>query len=137
MKRQIRRGCFETNSSSTHSLTIMMKSDFDRWMDAKDDAKLYLYDTAYPYDFKDKSKQPEWGKLYTKEEVIHFIEIAEDTKLDPSDEDFDEIFEELRKDYDFKIPEDNEDSNLEYYEDTFTTPSGETVIAFGEYGYDG
>ena len=31
MKRQIRRGTFETNSSSVHSLTMCMKSDYDRW----------------------------------------------------------------------------------------------------------
>ena len=31
MKRQIRRGVFETNSSSTHSITMCMKSDYDRW----------------------------------------------------------------------------------------------------------
>ena len=31
MKRQIRRGVFETNSSSTHSLTICLKSDYDKW----------------------------------------------------------------------------------------------------------
>ena len=31
MKRQIRRGVFETNSSSVHSLTMCMKSDFDKW----------------------------------------------------------------------------------------------------------
>ena len=32
MRRQIRRGVFETNSSSTHSLTMCMKSDYDRWV---------------------------------------------------------------------------------------------------------
>lgn len=31
MKRQVRRGVFETNSSSTHSLTMCMKSDYNRW----------------------------------------------------------------------------------------------------------
>lgn len=31
MKRQIRRGVFETNSSSVHSITMCMKSDFDKW----------------------------------------------------------------------------------------------------------
>ena len=41
MKRQIRRGVFETNSSSTHSITLMMKKDYDRWQ--KGD--LYLFDT--------------------------------------------------------------------------------------------
>ena len=29
MKRQIRRGVFETNSSSTHSLTMCLKSDYE------------------------------------------------------------------------------------------------------------
>lgn len=32
MKRQIRRGVFETNSSSVHSITMCMKSDYDRWV---------------------------------------------------------------------------------------------------------
>lgn len=32
MKRQIRRGVFETNSSSTHSITMCMKSDYDKWV---------------------------------------------------------------------------------------------------------
>ena len=31
MKRQIRRGVFETNSSSCHSLTMCTQSDYDRW----------------------------------------------------------------------------------------------------------
>lgn len=30
MKRQIRRGVYETNSSSCHSLTMCMESDYDR-----------------------------------------------------------------------------------------------------------
>ena len=31
MKRQIRRGVFETNSSSVHSLTMCTSSDYDKW----------------------------------------------------------------------------------------------------------
>ena len=31
MKVAIRRGVFETNSSSTHSMTIVAKEDFDKW----------------------------------------------------------------------------------------------------------
>ena len=31
MNRQIRRGVFETNSSSVHSITMCMQSDFDKW----------------------------------------------------------------------------------------------------------
>lgn len=31
MKVQVRRGLFETNSSSTHSITMCSESDFDMW----------------------------------------------------------------------------------------------------------
>ena len=33
--RQIRRNVFETNSSSTHSITICMKSEFDKWVNGE------------------------------------------------------------------------------------------------------
>lgn len=36
--RQIRRGVFETNSSSVHSITMCMKSDYDKWVNGE----LYL-----------------------------------------------------------------------------------------------
>ena len=35
MKMQIRRGVFETNSSSVHSITMCTGSDFDRWTDGE------------------------------------------------------------------------------------------------------
>lgn len=35
MKRQIRRGVFETNSSSTHSLTMCTESDFEKWLNGE------------------------------------------------------------------------------------------------------
>ena len=31
MKKQIRRGVFETNSSSTHSLTMCSEEEFEQW----------------------------------------------------------------------------------------------------------
>ena len=33
--RQIRRNVFETNSSSTHSITMCMKSEFDKWVNGE------------------------------------------------------------------------------------------------------
>lgn len=39
MKRQVRREVFETNSSSTHSITMCMKSDYDRW----NNGEIFLY----------------------------------------------------------------------------------------------
>ena len=35
MKRQIRRGVFETNSSSTHSLTMCSEEEFEQWKNGK------------------------------------------------------------------------------------------------------
>ena len=53
MKRQIRRGVFETNSSSTHSLTMCSKKEYDEF----EKGNMYI---------------ERWGshKLYTKEEMI-------------------------------------------------------------------
>jgi len=55
--------------------------------------------------------------------------------VDPEYDDETTLFEEYRKNEGFVLPDD--DSDLEFYEETYTTPSGETVVAFGEYGYDG
>lgn len=35
MKRQIRRGVYETNSSSVHAITMCMGSDYDKWIDGE------------------------------------------------------------------------------------------------------
>lgn len=42
MKRQIRRGVFETNSSSTHSLTMCSEEEFEQWKKGK-----VLFDENY------------------------------------------------------------------------------------------
>lgn len=35
MKRQIRRGVYETNSSSSHSITMCSEEEFEKWKDGK------------------------------------------------------------------------------------------------------
>ena len=63
MKKQIRRGVFETNSSSCHSLTMCTQSDYDRWKSGEliydywedkliplDDTNHYDDDRYYTYD---------------------------------------------------------------------------------------
>ena len=79
MKKQIRVGVFETNSSSTHSISIC---------------------------------SPEQLK-----------ELQDGTCLDESlVEDFADM---------------NANDNLESYIEEYITPGGETIILFGNYGYDG
>lgn len=133
MKRQIRRGVFETNSSSVHSLTMCMKSVFDRW----ESDNLLLFTGSgwcYPEDNK-----PQKNHFYTKEEAIAF---EKSSKYPPSEDfdwnDEDAVMEMLHEnewyDYDYYWNE-----YCEYYEtfeDTTTTPSGEKVVAFGYYGHD-
>lgn len=85
MKKQTRVGVFETNSSSTHSLTICTEDDFER--------------------FKDGKFMSRYGEL---------------VKPDPEDEN--------------QVAYEDMGSDLEYFEERFTTPSGDKMVAFGEYG---
>ena len=123
MKRQVRRGVFETNSSSTHSLTMMMKSDYDRWQTEQ----LYLYEGGYGWEFN----KPIKNNLYTKDEVMKF---AKNNRYYHGEE---EIDNETMRDMGFISWDDEGSEFLEGFYEEFTTPSGETIVAFGEYGYDG
>ena len=124
MKKQIRRGVFETNSSSTHSLTMMMKSDYERW--GKEG--LYLFNG---YTFGWEFSKPTKNALYTREEAIAFVKNSKYYSAD------DEINDEYLRDMDFISFDDEGNEYLEDFYEEFTTPSGETIVAFGEYGYDG
>ena len=126
MKKQIRRGVFETNSSSTHSLTMMMKSDYERWQNEK----LYLYEDGYGWEFS----QPVKNSLYTKEEVLEFAKKNRYWHGDVEDE-YEEY--EILRDMGFISWDDEGSEYLESFYKEFTTPSGETIVAFCEYGYDG
>ena len=122
MKKQIRRGVFETNSSSTHSLTMMMKSDYERWQREE----LYLYNgSGWAWDFN----KPVTNRLYTRDEAVEF---AKNYKYYRGYEIDDEYLREL----DFISFDDEGSEYLEGFYEEFTTPSGETIVAFGEYGYD-
>ena len=123
MKRQIRRGVFETNSSSTHSLTMMMKSDYERWQNEK----LYLYKGGYGWEFSQLVK----NSLYTKEEVLEFAKKNRYWRGEILIDNW------MLRDMGFISWDDKGSDYLEGFYEEFTTPSGETIVAFGEYGYDG
>ena len=121
---QVRQGVFETNSSSTHSLTMMMKSDYERWHNEK----LYLYQGfGWRWDFI----KPIHNTLYTRDEAVEF---AKNNKYYSCNY---EIDEEYLRELDFISWDDEGSEYLESFYSEFTTPSGETIVAFGEYGYDG
>lgn len=105
---QIRRNVFETNSSSTHSLTICSRDEYQDWVDGK----------CY---------WSRWSESFVSKE-----EVEEEFKKSSYD-DFDEylIDEGL---YTFDRYDDIE---METYEESYKTKSGDEIIAFGYYGYDG
>ena len=125
---QIRHGVFETNSSSTHSISICKKSEYDAWVRGE----VYLNDGWWSkVENEDKNK-----KFLTKEEAMKLIADSgyyEDVySLD--EEELSEVF------YDECIYDVESYGNMcEYYEEyaeEYTTDSGETIIAFGYYGND-
>jgi hypothetical protein len=95
MLRKIRRGIFETNSSSTHSLTIVSAEDFEKWKNGE-----LLFD--------------KWSEVFVQK-----------TDSNQDYEDLETYEQYMNEDY------------LETYRSTYTTKSGDKVIAFGKYGYDG
>lgn len=56
MKRQIRRGTFETNSSSVHSITMCSETDYDKWVNGE-----LLYD-RWSDDLVEKTPERENGE---------------------------------------------------------------------------
>lgn len=131
MKRQIRRGVFETNSSSTHSLTLMLATDYDRW----NEGDVFLFRGSgwgYP-----EGNKPQKNNIYTKEEAIAFEKL---NKYVPNDFDWDDedgVMERLHDNewFDSEYFWDYYCEEYETFEDTMTTPNGDKVIAFGYYGY--
>ena len=129
MKRQVRRGVFETNSSSVHSLTMCSRSDFNKWSDGE----TFLYDGS-GYGYPDDNK-PVYRNFYTKEECIAFIKSGRYAPDDDFDWDDEESVEELFDEHDFRAYEGYE-RDYEWFDDSYTTSSGEEIVAFGYYGED-
>lgn len=115
MLRTIRRGVFETNSSSTHSLTMVAKDEYESWRQGD-----FLINTND-------------NNLISREDAINNL------KKSYKHIDFDD--EETVKDY----LRDNEyltydeyfdDEYLEGYSQDYTSKNGDEIVGFGKYGHD-
>ena len=138
----IRRGVFETNSSSTHSITMCSENDYDRWKKGE-----LLYN-RWNEEFKTKEQILEDAKK-TREEYLEKQKNGETLYY------FEEKYIKAETDEDLmKIlyNEDDEDDNdwytyerywdyitcgYETFKVDYTTKNGEKIISFGYYGYDG
>ena len=123
MKKQIRRGVFETNSSSVHSLTMCSGEEYKKWEDGE-----ILY-------WRDKDK------FGTKEDIIEELKtltwyrgglIYNNVNWENEDEVHDVFSDEGIK----TCEEFFDNEYYETFEDSYTTPNGERVVAFGYYGHD-
>jgi hypothetical protein len=111
MKRQVRLGVFETNSSMTHALTMCADSEYCKW---------------------------ENGEVYWQRWDENFITVEEAKKEFEPDSYFDD-FEEWRREEGLLTYDEFNDYDyvsFETFEETYTTPSGEIIHAFGYYGHD-
>ena len=110
--KSIRRNVFETNSSSTHSMSICTREDYDNWKKGK-----VFFDSDN-------------NKFITREQAM---EKFPDLNLPKGRN----SIEDVLRDYEIYTYENYNDSNLEEFSSNFTTPGGEKVVAFGKYGYNG
>ena len=123
MKMQIRRGVFETNSSSVHSITMCTGSDFDRWTNGE----LLFWEDEKKFGTReeiiDDLKKDIWynGKL-------RYPNINWDDKDQVSDIFNDENIKTFNQYF--------QNDWFETYWEAYTTPGGENVVAFGYYGHD-
>ena len=108
MKKQIRFGVFETNSSSTHSLTIVNKDDYEKF----ENGEMLL----------DRYKEV----LVTKDEAIEKLK-----RYYKEDEVTDEMLEEDYAEHSYLGGE-----YYETFKKEFVTKNGDVVVAFGYYGMD-
>ena len=125
MKMTVRQGVFETNSSSVHSLTMVMKDDYEKF----ENGELFYINWKYPYFLNVHKDFISRDELYQIAKEKGFIGKIEDT------DELLNFFNGGVENYDLFW--DGDQKRFEYFTDEFTTPKGETVVAFGYYGYDG
>lgn len=133
----IRTGVFETNSSSVHSIVLCSANDYEDCVKGKK-----LYNVNYNYNGRHYIEAP---MFVTPEEAAEYDsnypypeEYRENYwsgwELDFQDEEGDWherqfiTVEEYEHAYNYMY---------ETFDDSFTTPGGEEVVAFGFYGRDG
>lgn len=128
----IRRNVFETNSSSTHSLTICSEDEYDKWVNGE----LWL---NYRYN---------GSTFLTREEVLEIIKKDSETYSWITKEKYEEVKNSTGSHFDYLVNDltDGEiigyqnyiyDDYLSRYSEKYTSKSGDKIVVFGKYGYDG
>lgn len=139
MKRQIRRGVFESNSSSTHSLQICTKEEFDKWKNGELLLDSYNDNFVTADSIKTLTEEKEHVKqLYDKRKQKYWKSWDELTEEEHEELYQEEINEKSSDSYRYKTHDGYMYyGDLETFTKSYTSPSGDKLVAFGHYGYDG
>ena len=140
---QIRKNVFETNSSSTHSITMCSRDEYDAWM--KGD--LLLNDGWWGKDNTSEFKNKKFVTRAEAEDIIRkdpFYDEEKDGDLSkvPDNELANEHYDYETESYIglnygfYTVDNYMGNEYLEWFEEEYTTPSGDIVVAFGLYGMD-
>lgn len=126
---QVRQGVFETNSSSTHSITIAPQSEYNEWVDGD----VYLNKCWYPSDINENKDKT----FVTKDEAIGLvvggIYPPDKNPYEMSEYELDEMLAREYGIYSYEMF--CNDYALHVYEECYTTEHGDNIVAFGKYGY--
>lgn len=124
MKTIVRKGVFETNSSSTHTMIMCTGEEYQKFEDGEMlvdlmDEELFSYDDIVDLITDDYYKDifSESGIDITDKRAVVKWAAANIDDLQDADDFYDDTY-------------------LETFSQSFTTESGEKVVAFGRYGYD-
>lgn len=119
----IRRGVFETNSSSTHSLVMVDEDDFELF---KKGGLLYTED-VWTQKVLIRTPFCTW-----KEASDYMEEIGKGINDCTPEEALEALLEEDFKTYEKLIEEEDE---FEVFISRYVSKSGDRIVAFGKYGY--
>ena len=140
MKISVRRGVFETNSSSTHSLTVCTQDEFSKWRNGD-----IFYNYSYEQPF---CNYPEFIPIEDLPDIItkaikdgippnEWDTSLEWPKLSGAETkaDLNRIVEDLHSTEIYTYEGWFGKSDYDTYSHSFTTPGGENMVVFGDYGY--
>lgn len=135
--RQIRKNVFETNSSSTHSLTMCTKEEYDNWKSGKlmfdIDSKEFVSplevtskdfkEAEINYESSKRKYQKNWDQLTKEEQEEYTLEYVKENRA---------LYEVVT------YPEWlDRNGYLDTFYREYIIKNNERIVAFGAYGYDG
>ena len=120
---QIRQNIFETNSSSTHTMTITDDKTYEKWIKGE---LLYINEDEV-WCLRDIDSNLETENFVSKERAIDLYEQIVKEKYPPN---FEDIFKTFAQWIDYC-------DELYNYEEEYTTKNGEKIVVFGKHGYQG